>query len=144
MGAVSFAVGAEGATYKAGDGTEHQLTGWTLGAIAQHERFLEQRAVDAIARQKLPNDQRAAAHAALAKEIACFALSFGGEVFDKSLRGFDGLAHFFYQLGKEAGLTQAKAAELVKADPAGLLEAVYAADPTNRATAENPKTGEAT
>lgn len=143
MGAVSFAVGVAGSTYQAGDGTKYQLTGWTLGAIAAHERFLEQRAVDAISRLRLTPEQRSQAHAALAEKMACFALSYGTEQFDKSLRSYDGLAHFFWQLVRpnHPELEIEKAAELARADVGGVLEAVYAADPQNRATAEaKPKT----
>jgi hypothetical protein len=142
MGAVRFAVGAEGSTYQAQDGTEYQLTGWTFDAIGQHERYLEQRAVDAINRLKLTPEQRSQAYAALMERIACFCLSYGTEVFDKSLSGLDGMAHFFWQLAKphHPELALAKAQEMARADGVGLLEAVYLANPRNRATAEPLKT----
>jgi len=141
MGAVSFAVGADGSTYKASDGTLYHLTGWTLGAIAQHERYLEQRAVDAIARLKLTPEQRAQAQAALAEKIATFSLSYGSDAFDRSLRGYEGLGHFFWQLAREKhpDLELEKAVAIVRDDPAEVLDAVYAADPQNRATADKPK-----
>lgn len=135
MGAVSFAVGAEGSTYVAKDGTEYHLTGWTLDAIAQHERFLEQRAVDALNRLKLTGEQRAAAQAALAQDIAVFAFAYGGERFDKSLKTIEGLSHFFWQLAK-AEIKLVDAQKLTRDDPAGVQEAVYYADPTNRPTVE--------
>lgn len=136
MGAVSFAVGAEGSTYIV-DGTTYTLSGWTLGAIADHERFLEQRAYDAMSRIKMMPDARAAATAVLAEDIACFAFAFGGERFSKSLTTVPGCAHFAWRLMLPAhsDLKQADVQKLVEADPEKMLEAVYSADPRNRATA---------
>lgn len=137
MGAVSFSVGAEGSTYEHG-GVTYTLTGWTLGAIANHERFLEQRAYDAIARLKMTPDARATAIASLAEDIACFTFAYGGERFSKSLLSVGGLAHFAWQLMKPAheSLTLDKVIAMVNDDAGGLNDAVYNADPRNRVTAE--------
>lgn len=136
MGAVSFAVGAEGSTYTV-DNQNYTLTGWTLGAIADHERYLEQRSYDAMARIKMMPDARAAATAVLAEDIACFAFAYGGERFSKSLTTVGGCAHFAWRLmlPAHAELKLADVHKLTEADPVGMLEAVYSADPRNRATA---------
>lgn len=143
MGAVSFAVGAEGSTYHNGDNV-YTLTGWTLGAIAHHERFLEQRAYDALSRLKMPPDARSAASAALVEDIACFAFAYGGEKWSRSLTRVEGLAHFAWQLMRpnHDKLTLDEVLKMVEADAENVSEAVYAADPRNRATAEPLKTQE--
>lgn len=140
MGAVSFAAGVVGSTYTGKDAS-YTLSGWTLEAIGQHERFLENRAVAFINGVKLSNDQRTAALASVAKSVASFEYGYGGETFDKSLKTYWGLAHFFWQLAKPAHpkLTLAECEEMVKEDAAKIQEAVYLADPQNRATAEPPK-----
>ncbi len=145
MGAVNFAVGVAGCTYTHTDGKAYRLTGWELGAVGEHEAYLEQRAIDALNRRRLQPDQRAAAHAALAQDIAVFKLGFGTKAFDDSLRGYAGCAHFFWQLVRthHADLTQEDALRIVRENPLGVLEAIYAADPLNRATAEPPKADEA-
>lgn len=137
MGAVSFAVGAEGSTYTHGEKVYH-LSGWTLGAIANHERFLEQRAYDALARLKMTPDARSVAIATLAEDIACYVFAYGGERWSKSLTRVEGLAHFAWQLMLPAHekLSLAEVQKLVTDDPDGMSEAVYNADPRNRATAE--------
>lgn len=146
MGAVSFAIGTEGSTYAKGE-TVYTLTGWTLDAIGNHERWLEKRAVDTVNRMPLSNDQKTAALGAVAKGIACFEYGYGGESFDKSLKTYWGLGHFFWQLSRPAHpkLTLAECEAMVKDDPQGVQEAVYLADPQNRATAEplkNDQNGE--
>lgn len=136
MGAVSFAVGAEGSTYRSGDNV-YTLTGWTLGAIANHERYLEQRAYDALARLKMPPDARSAASAALVEDIACFTFAYGGEKWSRSLTRVEGLAHFAWQLMQpnHDKLTMDEVLKMVEADAENVSEAVYSADPRNRATA---------
>ena len=136
MGAVSFSVGAEGSTYEA-NGKLYNLTGWTLGAIAAHERMLGQRAYDALNQLKMPPDARASATAHLAEDIACFCFAYGGERWAKSLTSTAGMAHFAWQLMSPAHpeLTLADVTKLVNEDAEGMIEAVYGADPRNRATA---------
>lgn len=148
MGAVSHVMGVEGSTYrvleKDGDAekviAEYELSGWTLGAIAAHEQFLEKRAGEAILR--MPPGLQEAATAALGDRITTFQYSYGGTLFTNSLKSFEGLGHFFWQLAKPKNpkMTLAQAVALVKQDPEGTSTAVHEADPQNRATAEaNPK-----
>lgn len=136
MGAISFAVGAEGCTYNH-EGKDYRLTGWTLGAIADHERFLEQRAFDALSRLKMSPEQRASAVSSLAEDMACFAFAHGGEKFSKSLLTVGGLAHFFWCLARpnHNDLTLQECLKMVDSDPMGVQQAVNDADPRNRATA---------
>jgi hypothetical protein len=136
MGAVSFAVGAEGSTYEK-DGKQYQLTGWTLGAIAEQEKYLEERAKSALQQFKLQPNVMAQAAVALAEDIGCFAFSYGSEKWGKSLTTFAGLAHFAYQLMKPSHpeLTLADVQKMVSDDPSGVDDAVTKADPRNRATA---------
>lgn len=136
MGAVSFAVGAEGSTYVK-DGKSYNLTGWTLGAIAEQERFLEQRAKDSLQQFRLQPAIMAQAAVALAEDIGCFAFAYGSERWSKSLTTFQGLAHFAYQLMKpnHAEITLEQVNKMVQDDPNGIDKAVTEADPRNRATA---------
>lgn len=139
MGAISFVVGAVGSVYKSPDGKEYQLSGWELGIIADYERYLEQRAIDALSRQKLTPEQRSAAMAYLAEDIACFAFSYPGERFNRSLRHIEGLGYFFWLLiGKKVTLEVARG--LVVNEPDKVLEAVYMADPPNRVPETTTKT----
>jgi hypothetical protein len=137
MGAVSHAVGVEGSTYTTGD-KSYELTGWTLGAIAAHERYLALRAEESLAKMTLTAEQRAEALALLAERQASFRYSYGGEIFTNSLKSFGGLGHFFWQLAKvkTPALKLHEAVSMVQADPAGVSQAVHEADPQNRATAE--------
>lgn len=143
MGAVRFAVGAEGSTYEA-NGKLYTLSGWTLGAIAAHERMLGQRAYDALNQLKMPPDARASATAHLAEDIACFCFAYGGERWAKSLTSTPGMAYFAWQLMLPAhpDLTLADVTKLVNDDAEGMIEAVYGADPRNRATAGTNLTDE--
>jgi hypothetical protein len=141
MGAVSYVTGTEGTTYTTDSGVVYELTGWTLGAIAAHEQYLERRAEEALARRTLTAEQKAEAMALLCERIASFKFSYGGELFTDSLKSFGGLGHFFWQLAKPKApnLKLAEAVALVQAEPGSVSKAVHEADPQNRATAENPK-----
>jgi hypothetical protein len=140
MGAVAFVVGSDGSTYTVGEKV-YELTGWTLEAMAAHEKYLEKRAEDSISRSSLPTELKAAALVAHSERVAAFKYSYGSDVFSESLKSFPGLGHFFWQLAKvkTPALKLAEAVALVQADPGGVSQAVNDADPQNRATAENPK-----
>lgn len=137
MGAVSFSVGAEGSTYAKGDKV-YTLSGWTLGAIAEHERYLENRAKDSLTQFRLNPMGMSQAAVVLAEDIACFAFCYGSDRWGKSLFSYGGLAHFAWCLMKanHPELTLADVTQMVNADPSGVDKAVTDADPRNRATAE--------
>lgn len=143
MGAIRFAVGADGATYcvtnDKGEVTkEYELTGWTLDAVSQQERLIEDQAVEALNRIKMTPDQRNNALAILAGEIGCFKFSYGSLAFDASLKSYRGLAHMFWQLAKtkQPKLSQDECLQLVKNDSLNVHKAVINADPTNRVQEE--------
>lgn len=137
MGAVNVVVGTEGCSYISPDGKEYKLTGWTLGAIAAQEQYLEQRSFEMLSRLRISPEDRAAAYAVLAKEMgASFSCSYGTKTWDNSLSAPAGIANFFHAL---SGCKLSEANQLMQEDGEGVQEAVFKANPHYRATAETPK-----
>lgn len=137
MGAVNFVVGSEGCDYTSPAGKEYKLTGWTLEVIARHERYLEQRAENALAKMSIPQELKAEAYKELAFDIGSkFTCSYGSDIWDSSLKSLQGLAHLFSLL---TGCKLAEATELLLSDDLSVQEAIFKANPRYRATAETPK-----
>lgn len=138
MGAVSFVVGSEGCSYTSPEGKEYKLSGWTLEAMGKQEAFIEERSMRILQRNKnIEEKDKAAAYAILAHDYgANMQCSYGTAIWDNSLARFPGIAHYFSVL---AGCPLGEACKLLQADPEGVQEAVFKANPQYRATAETPK-----